>query len=468
MMKRIFGVVILCAVMVLNVYAQDATADNGRAWVGEGNVNVRETPNTRGNLLGQLAPNTELIVHGREDMTGNGLWVFVTPVAGGVTGWVLSDYLLFPLTLDLNALPIVSNATTSAAPTSAPVTVSIPEGAVAGTTISNVNFRTGAGTNFSVIRRLTRGTTVGITGRNAAGTWLRVVIDGQEGWLASRYVNASGSLNALPVTDAVAATTNTTSSGGSAIPGVVPSVGSGARQIYLTGQRLGNRADVFSKVGDSITASSNFLYPIGYGGLQLGDYGYLQPVVDYFSRTTARTNNSFANDSIAARNGWTSGDLLDPNRGEQTGCPGEAPLTCEYRLVRPSVALIMIGTNDATGGVSSAQFQANLQTIVQTTINLGIIPVLSTLPDNNIAPDHIAEFNGIIVSVASGYNIPLWNYWQAMQGLPGRGISGDGVHPSTGPFEAGILTGDGLIYGYNMRNLTALMVLDAVWRGALY
>jgi uncharacterized protein YraI len=466
-MKRLFGIVLLCALMVFTVHAQDSTADNGHAWVGDGNVNVRATPNTRGTLLGQFAPNTELVIHGRDDIANNGLWVYVTPVGGGITGWTLSDYLLFNVSLDLNALPVVST-TSTAAPTPAPSTVAIPEGAVAGTTISNVNFRTGAGTNFSVIRRLPRGTTVGITGRNSTGTWLRVVVDGQEGWLSSSYVTASGSLTSLPVTDAATTANTTTSSGGSAIPGVVPSVGSRARRIFLAGQALGNRADVFSKVGDSITASSNFLYPIGYGGLILGDYGYLQGVVNYFSQSAARTHNSFANDSIAARNGWFSGDLLDPNRGEQTGCPGEAPLTCEYRLVRPAVALIMIGTNDLAGGVSGAQFQSNLQTIVQTTIDMGIIPVLSTIPDSNTAPDRIGEFNNIIISVASAYNIPLWNYWLSMQGLPGRGLSGDGVHPSTGPFEAGVFTPDALIYGYNMRNLTALQVLDAVWRGALY
>src|SRR5688572_795768 len=126
MIKRILGILLLSTAIVFNVYAQDATSDNGHAWVGDGEVNVRETPSTRGNALGVLAPGTELIIHGRENTEGNGLWVFVTPVSGGVTGWVLSDFLLFPLTLDLTALPIVSNATTSAAPTPAPVSVSIP------------------------------------------------------------------------------------------------------------------------------------------------------------------------------------------------------------------------------------------------------------------------------------------------------------------------------------------------------
>jgi uncharacterized protein YraI len=466
-MKHILWLVLLCSVMVFNVFAQDATSDHGRAWVGDGQVNVRETPNRRGNVLGQLAPGTELILHGREDTAGGGLWVFITPVAGGVTGWVLSDYLLFPLSLDLNALPVVAGTAVSA-PTQTPMTVSVPEGAVSGTTRSNVNFRSGPGTNFSIIRRLARGTIVVITGRNAAGTWLRVQVDGQQGWLSSAYVTANGSLDGLPISDGGAITNVPSAASGSSMPGVVPIVGSHARQIFLSGQTLGNRANVFSKVGDSITASSAFLYPIGLGGTQLDAYSALQPVIDYFSHTTARTHNSFANDSIAARNGWTSGDLLDPARGEQNGCPGEAPLTCEYRVVRPAVALIMIGTNDAMLGVSSTHFRANLETIVQTTINVGIIPVLSTIPDNTIVPDRIGEFNSIITSVAAGYNIPLWNYWLALQGLPGRGISGDGVHPSLGPFEGGIFTPDGLIYGYNMRNLTALMVLDVVWRGALY
>jgi hypothetical protein len=295
-----------------------------------------------------------------------------------------------------------------------------------------------------------------------------VNVNGQEGWLSSSFVTIiSGSVESLPVTDA-ATSNNSGSTNVSVGPAVVPTVGGRAHRIFLAGQRLGNRADVFSKVGDSITATSLFLTPIGVGGLQLGGYTYLQPVVDYFSQSIARTHNSFANESLAARGGWTSGDLLDTAWGEQLGCPGQSPLVCEYSLVRPSVALIMIGTNDILLEVSNAQYQANLETIVQTTIDMGIIPVISTIPDNTVVPGRVAEINAIIINVASAYNIPLWNYWSALQGLPGVGISGDGVHPSAGPFETGVFTPEAIIYGYNVRNLTALMVLDAVWRGALY
>ncbi|NWF70106.1 MAG: SH3 domain-containing protein [Chloroflexi bacterium] len=468
MLKRFFVMIVVMGCAAVRVYAQNA--DHGRGWVGEQQVNVRATPGTRGAIVGQLAPGTELILHGREDTAGNGLWVYMTPAAGGITGWVLSDFLLFPVTLDLNALPVVAGggaaATAATAVTPVPAaSVSVPEGGLAGTTRSPVNLRSGPGTNYSILRRLPGGTTVIIVGRNAASSWLSVRVDGQAGWLSARFVSFGGGLNALPVSDGTNAASAPAAAG---MAGVVPAISGTARQIYLNGQNMGNRRAVFSKVGDSITASSLFLYPIGLGGAQLGAYSALQPVIDFYLTTTARTSNSFANDSLAARSGWTSFDLLDPARGEQVGCNGQAPLLCEYTTVRPALALIMIGTNDAMFGVSGDQFRANLQTIVQTTISMGIIPVLSTIPDNTLAPDRVGEYNGIISGVAAAYDIPLWNYWAALQGLPGRGLSGDGVHPSSGVFESGVFSADALIYGYNMRNLTALLVLDAVWRGALY
>jgi hypothetical protein len=123
--------------------------------------------------------------------------------------------------------------------------------------------------------------------------------------------------------------------------------------------------------------------------------------------------------------------------------------------------------------MDSATYRANLDTIVQTSIDMGVIPVLSTIPENLWAPElspRIAEFNGIIAGVASAHGVPLWNYWRAMEDLPNKGMSTDGYHPSVDPAtgETAVFTADGLQYGFTMRNLTALMVLDAVWRGALY
>src|SRR5512143_121649 len=117
------------------------------------------------------------------------------------------------------------------------------------------------------------------------------------------------------------------------IPGIWGGVASQARYLVRVGKQQGNRLNVFSKVGDSITAWGSFLVPVGNGGLRLGAYGALQGTVSFFMQTVARTNNPFANESLAAWGGWTSGDLLDPARDIPGGCgSGETPLDCELRI----------------------------------------------------------------------------------------------------------------------------------------
>jgi hypothetical protein len=61
------------------------------------------------------------------------------------------------------------------------------------------------------------------------------------------------------------------------------------------------------------------------------------------------------------------------------------------------------------------------------------------------------------------------DYWLALR-LPNKGLSYDNLHPSfdAAPGTSAIFTADYLLYGFNMRNLTALLVLDAVWQGAMY
>ena len=72
-------------------------------------------------------------------------------------------------------------------------------------------------------------------------------------------------------------------------------------------------------------------------------------------------------------------------------------------------------------------------------------------------------FNVAIVQVATEQAVPLWNYWLAMERLPNHGMSGDGVHPSQPPDgNTAIFDGFHLQFGFNMRNLTALQVLNAL------
>ncbi len=349
-----------------------------------------------------------------------------------------------------------------------------------------LNVRERPDSDAPVVGQLARGTIVNVSGWDGT-VWVFVMPleGGITGWAHWDYLDFPPGFDvySLPVIEAVG-------SGGAApadqpvdqpppapavapgiTAGVIPAVGDQARAIFLRGQERGNRSTVFARVGDSITDMPMFLFAMGAGQQQLGDYAYLQAVIDHFTQTT----NSFARVSAAARGGWTSGDLLDPDKNYIPGLcrANESPLACEYRVMRPAVALIMIGTNDVLYGVDSITYRANLETIVQISIDSGVIPVLSTIPDNLMEPGgspRVPEINDIIRSVAGAYGVPLWDYWLALQALPNKGLSYDNLHPSfdAAPGTSAIFTPDYLLYGFNMRNLTALLVLDAVWQGAMY
>jgi hypothetical protein len=239
------------------------------------------------------------------------------------------------------------------------------------------------------------------------------------------------------------------------------------RSIYSAGQALGNRADVFSKVGDSITVSSYFLQPIGEGVYHLGDYDELQPVIDRFSATNARDGNSFINPSLAAGVGWAAWAVLDPSFADPAYCSaGESPLACEYRNTRPAIALIMFGTNDAAYR-SSQQYRRDLLEIVQISRQMGVIPILSTIPVVPGYEQQVRELNGVVVEITTAETVPMWDYGEFMDDLPNHGLSWDNLHPSVPPggYEAAAdFRAPNLQYGYVMRNWTALQMLDTVWR----
>jgi lysophospholipase L1-like esterase len=246
-------------------------------------------------------------------------------------------------------------------------------------------------------------------------------------------------------------------------------LGDHAREIYLAGQARGQQANVFAKVGDSITVSPQFLTPIGYGQFNLRDYAYLADVVHFYGGGWARTGNAFVNTSLAAKGGWSTFSVLAGSLSDKTYCrPAESPLLCEYRLTRPAVALIMLGTNDVLGTHDDA-YVANLRRIVADTAAQGILPVLSTLPPFLRAgyEARAEQLNALILAVAQEHQVPVWNYWAALQPLPNHGMSPDGVHPAWAP-NATDFTPENLQYGSTVRNLTALQVLDALWRQVMY
>lgn len=235
------------------------------------------------------------------------------------------------------------------------------------------------------------------------------------------------------------------------------------RTIFARGQVLGNQANVFAKVGDSITVSRNFLTGFGLNNYDLGAYSYLQPVIDFYSEARARDNNSFANSSLAAGEGWAAWAALDAEMADEK-CGSDSPLECEYRFLRPAVALIMYGTNDV-GYRSASDFYADLTQIVAITLDKGIIPILSTIPNRPDVAENSLRFNAIIQQIAEENNLLVMDFYSASINLPNFGLTHDNVHPSApsgaigGAFR---FRGENLQYGYTQRNLLALEALHTV------
>ena len=99
-----------------------------------------------------------------------------------------------------------------------------------------------------------------------------------------------------------------------------------------------------------------------------------------------------------------------------------------------------------------------MRKIIEFFIDKGVIPILSTKADN---PEGDHRINEIIASLAVEYDIPLWNYWRAVQRLPDQGLQEDGVHLTWGRnfFD----DPEAMQRAWPLRNLTALQTLNAVW-----
>jgi lysophospholipase L1-like esterase len=211
---------------------------------------------------------------------------------------------------------------------------------------------------------------------------------------------------------------------------------------------------VFAKVGDSITVSPSFLECFDGGTVDLGSHGALAPTLAYYMAGDAAGSSPYARVSLAAKGGTTAQDAL-------TGSP--SPLDQELSAVAPRIAVVLFGTNEVRTGWSVDDFGVQLWTLIDRTLARGVIPVMSTLPPNTGYPEadaQIPTFNRIVRAIAQGRGVPLVDLHDALEPLPGRGISGDGLHPSVAPDGGCVLTAAGLQYGYNVRNLLTLEALD--------
>lgn len=222
------------------------------------------------------------------------------------------------------------------------------------------------------------------------------------------------------------------------------------RQIFAQGQLLGRDATAFSKLGDSLIANPYFLTGFDKGPYDLGDYDYLQPVIDQYA-------GSYERYGVAIKAGLHSWGVFDPIWADKDWClANESMIECEFRLNNPSILLILLGSNDAG---SPGGFSFNIRKIVEFSIENGVVPVLVTKADRFEGPENTN--NIMIREIAADLKVPLWEFDILAETLPGRGLQDDGVH-LTFFTEYDYTMPEAFQRGHGAHNLTALMMLDAI------
>ena len=234
---------------------------------------------------------------------------------------------------------------------------------------------------------------------------------------------------------------------------VIPIVSNTALTIYQRGLEMGRNPQAFSKVGDCQNVASMFLSIFDQPGYySLGDYAHLQETIDWFS-------GSFSRVSLAVKGGFNVASVLSPLRADPTHCEsGESPLACELRIHNPSFVIISMETWWSQS--PEEVYEKYMRQILEYTMAQGVVPILATKADN-LEGNH--SINATIGKLAREYDVPLWNFWLAVQPLPNHGLQEeDNFHLTF----AGNYFDDPqrMLSAWPNRNLTALQALDTVWR----
>ncbi len=234
---------------------------------------------------------------------------------------------------------------------------------------------------------------------------------------------------------------------------VVPTAISDAmREVYARGLARGNDPNAFSKTGDCQNVVPYFLAPFDDAtNYNLGAFSSLQATIDHFA-------GSFARVSASVDNGYNVASVLSPLWADKHVCnSGETPLMCEERLHNPSIVIINMETWWQQRPAS--EYKDYLSRIVEFWLDQDVVPIVGTKADDLEGDNSI---NQAIVQVADKYQIPLWNFWLAVQQIPGHGLGEDGFHLTFARdfYDDPIR----LESGWPVRNLTALESLDAVYR----
>jgi len=428
------------------------------------NLNMRVGPGDQYPVITVLEFNTVVQPVARNDTGG---WILVT--VDELRGWAAGAYLRFETGFDIFSLPVSAEIIERNTNTTGDEGASA-NNAYIGTVIPNsLNVRSDSSVSASRIGAVSSGTQVEVINRNEFGDWVFIRTATLEGWVALGFLRFPEpvAIMQLPLRTAPvpAATQDTGTAPGDNVTladeshfqhiVLTQSVLGTARNIHQRGTQRGNLPNSFIKIGESNIAGTVYMCSFAWREYNLGDYDYLQPIVDMFNQTS-----SFCRDNQTAQNGFNTASVLDPIWTTSPDCsPNESPLACEIRLNRPSYAIIYIGIGDMAV-LSVNQYRQNLRRILQILSDNGVIPILTTFPmADSFGAELPPAFNTVIRETARQRNLPLIDLRAATWNYDNRGTGDDGYHLSVDQQGATYFTGDEQDYGRTLWELMSLQVL---------
>lgn len=397
------------------------------------------------------------------------VWYLVA-LAPGRTAWVSAWVADRPDGVPLAAVALAATVPPSPAASPLPTltpTATLPGSADAQTSDEfGVNLRNGAGLDYELLDTLPPNTPLELVGRTADLSWLQVMtLDGRPGWIMGDLLRVQHpEVENLPVSWAEPdGETPPPAAGDPARIVLSADVLQEARRIYAHGQQLGNDPRSLLLIGDSVNVEGRFLDSFAEGNYELGEFAYLQPVIDFFSGA-----GSLSAAYLTEHSGFKYDMILDPTWANPALCaPGESPLDCEYRMKRPSIAIIHLALNDMLF-YSLDDYRTYMHRVIPTLIGYGVIPVLTTFTAaDDFRPEQTPLYNQAIREAAAAYNVPLIDFFAAARALPNRGTGEDGAHLSHPEDWRIAFDGDQFVYGVTLRELLTWQMLDELKRNVL-
>jgi hypothetical protein len=206
---------------------------------------------------------------------------------------------------------------------------------------------------------------------------------------------------------------------------VVPAISENALEIYLQGLEAGTNPQLFSIVGDCQNIPGGSLFRKA----NWDDFS-LPPELEYLQPTLENFRSIWSREPVTVGGGFIPASMFSTYWTDTDRCnPIETPLECEFRMNNSSILLISIGSDQKPG--TGDDYDLYMRKIVEYSIENNVLPIIAT---DAYATEESFPLNLIMAQIAYDYDIPLWNFWAAVQDLSNHGLKKDNFHISAEAF----------------------------------